>query len=298
MRRLVPLLPALLALGCAEAALQALPVPLPAAAPLYPDGETEAPNAPYQLDANVQVGAGQIAVDLGSSDPAAEAESFGVMTIVGASGASPATLERFTESCVELCGAGTAPVCHYAGIYAVAQPDRLGAPIAALPRRVEVSAPRAAQASDPVPASPGRWSGADFQPAPEVLGDQWVVLDDFGYRWSAGGDGRVRLESNGGGEPPASSPELALCNQSEVGDLTQLRCDGAAFLYEGERLLVASFGANVPAAADVRLRFRADGGDYALVEVGLRTRRAVGLLFRDGPIWRIVLRPPDYPAVC
>jgi len=180
----------------------------------------------------------------------------------------------------------------------VSTPRRVVRPLAALRGRVEVARIQAPEASTPTPPLAERWVSREFSPAPEVLGDQWVVLDDFGYRWSPAADGRVHLESNGGGEAPASAPSLAGCRQSELGDLTRLECDGAALLYTGRRLLVASFSAEAPAAADLLLRFRAGDEEHALVLVGLRTRRAVGLLFREGGAWRIALRPPAYPAGC
>ena len=291
-------MPVLAFLACADSAAPGLPVPLQRAEPLYPDGATEVARAPHQIDTSVDVRPGEVAVDFGTADPALEAGAHDFMTIVGAAGASAAKLDRLTESCVELCGPGAPPVCHYAGIYTLGDPERAGQPLAALPGRVEVARTRSPEvAPGPVPPPAERWLSDEYQPAPEVLGDQWVVLEDFGYRWVRA-DGQVRLESNGAGESTTSSIDLASCRQSELGDLTQLACDGAAFLYRGPRLLVASFGAEVPAAAELLETFRAQDIDYALVVVGLRTRRAVGLLFRDGDTWRIALRPPDYPAVC
>ncbi|WP_395830465.1 hypothetical protein [Archangium violaceum] len=43
---------------------------------------------------------------------------------------------------------------------------------------------------------------------------------------------------------------------------------------------------------------RAGGQSLYLVRVGLKSKAVIGLLFREGPRWRLLVRQADYPSTC
>jgi len=116
-----------------------------------------------------------------------------------------------------------------------------------------------------------------------------------GYRWVPTEDGDAVLARSDMG-PDFYSPRIRLgdCRQQRQPPFTRLTCSGASLLYADQRLLVASFAEYGEAGTEWVATLKSGAEELHLVRVGLKAQAVIGLLFRDGDRWRLLIRPADY----
>ncbi|MCP3136434.1 hypothetical protein [Pyxidicoccus xibeiensis] len=255
--------------------------------------------APYQLED--QRGR-TFRVILGEKAPKDVKTRLAVMTVLGKKGLAPALLKRTEPVCVQLTE--ERPTCHTVGVY-TQEPGTgdIGEGLTALAGRVQgqLSAPSPVVPMEP--PSAGRWSSASFEvPVEERTGPHLIPADvpPRGYRWAPAGDGDAVLASSDLG-PDFFSPRLRLstCSQERQPPFTRLTCPiGGSLLYADTRLLVASFEDYASPATEWVATLRSGTEDLYLVRVGIKAQTLIGLLFRDGDRWRLLLRPADYAVLC
>ena len=267
-------------------------------------------SAPYRIEKVVN---DTVIVDFGENDPSPQRETLKEMTIVTSNGVVTATLSRFDQECVSLCGSRTDPTCHFVGIYAVeAMPSESGEPIVALlgrPAIEDLSMIVMEEVSDAPNAQD--WMSSEYA---QALNSHYGVNTGFetappgtGFRWMQDdqSEGKVFFESHTHGKDFHTPPlELASCGVQEYESFTRLQCPpdqryaASAFLYKDRRLLITSFAEYADAAADLVAKFRFGGNTHYLVNIGLKAQEVIGILQPSGNGWKLLLRPKDYPTLC
>lgn len=234
-------------------------------------------------------------VILGEKAPEDVRTRLAVMTVLGKKGLAPARLQRTEPVCVQLTEAR--PTCHTVGVY-TQEPgtEDIGEGLTALAGRVQ------GRLQAPSPARPMERASArsltSFQvPVEEHAGTE--ELPATGYRWEPTEDGDAVLASSGMG-PDFFAPRIQLgeCRQERQPPFTRLTCPAASLLYADGRLLAASFADYGIATTEWVATLHSGVEELYLVRVGLKAQALIGLLFRDGPRWRLLLRPADYALLC
>jgi hypothetical protein len=254
--------------------------------------------APYSLEG--QQGR-TFRVVFGAKAPEDVESRLGVMTLLGKKGTATARLQRVEPVCEDLCG--ERPTCHTVGVY-TQEPGTgdVGQGLVALAGRVE------GKLSAPAPGRPDKspsakqWSSKEFQ-VPVEESTPVVPLPEghlpLAYRWAPRADGSAVLEEREGGADFFAPPiQLTGCRQERQPPFTRITCPAASLLYAQQQLLFASFADYGAATTEWVATLRAGAQELHLVRVGLKTHAVIGLLFRDGGRWRLLIRPADYPLLC
>ncbi|WP_426756531.1 hypothetical protein [Myxococcus sp. Y35] len=265
--------------------------------------------APYQIE---DASGRTTRVILGAQAPEDVASRLQVMTLVGRHGLAEARFQRTEAVCTKEEDFGLPPVCHTVGVYTQAPgtPD-LGEPLVALAGAVQGTVSGPAPTTPPERPAPGQWTSGTFE-RPVDEGANPYLPEDFpapDYRWRAGADGRVALETRRGGKMEATLVPLDTCTQERQGPFTRLQCfpgaphiapddtPGASLLYVDRKPLVVSFADYGEATTALVAALHVGGDTQYLVRVGLKGQAVTGLLLREGNTWRLLLRPADYPVL-
>lgn len=243
-------------------------------------------DAPFRI---VESSGRLVRVDLGADR--SRAKQVRRATVLTPAGAVSAVLVRTERVCQWLCSEGDPETraCHFEAVLSAT--TRLEQPLAVLGggQLVERVQSIASQEGRPIEAAES-WTASN--PGPSLTGET--------LRWVRSGGG-VFLSA--GNEPPGPDLEthaaLRNCSQRDMAPFTVLRCgDDAELLYDGRRLIIASFAEYGDSAASPELRLRVGGAEAVLIRLGRKAETIPALLVRSADGWRLKYREADYALLC
>jgi hypothetical protein len=239
-------------------------------------------------------------VVLGEKAPKKVESLLGTVTLLGKKGLATGRLQRVEKVCTPLCDER---VCHSVGVYTQEPGTKdVGEGLVALPGRIRGQMDTPAPVSPPKPPSVEQWSSREFQvPVDERTGGILLPKDipPLAFRWTPRAEGGAVLEERQAGADFYAPPiQLAGCQQEQQPPFTRLTCPAASLLYAKQQLLFASFEDYGVATTEWVATLQVGGQPLYLVRVGLKGEAVIGLLLREGPRWRLLVRQSDYPRTC
>ena len=245
--------------------------------------QTNAVQAPFHV---VTSSGTMVRVDLGARRD--RATSLRRATVLTRSGAVRAELVRTERVCEVLCPDDEQEEeCHFEAILRASAPvDTAVAVLAGSPDVRNI-----------VGVSIGAERVID-NPAPWLEAEPFKS-NDATYRWTRFPDGVFLTMEDYGRDFYAPPIDLADCALRPVAPFTIVSCPTAELLYEGSRGIAFSVADYGDDTVDPLIRFRLNGRDAAVIQLGLKAAVATALLVRgDDGLWRLSVRPFDYARLC
>lgn len=226
-----------------------------------------------------------VRVDIGEDRE--RARSLRRATVVTPTGAVAATFVRTERECEALCGEDGEKECHFEAILRTTAPVKQPVVVLAGSHRVGEIGAMSVSAVRPID-NVDRWLEAEpIKNGEEVL------------RWARFPDGIFLELEKYGRDFYAPQIDLASCGVRTVTPFTIVSCPTAELLYEGSRGIVASFADYGVHTVKPLLRFRLNGREAVVLDLGLKAYVATALLTKgaDG-LWQVTIPELDYARLC